>query len=69
MAIAIDSGTVHFANLLDKNDDLLFNTFYIEVVKERKEKDKILFKSTEVITDDVVLKYCPFCGKGLAKWL
>ena len=67
MALAVDSGTVHFANLLDKNDDLLFNTFYIEAVKDKKKKDRILFNTTEVITDDIILKFCPYCGKCLTK--
>lgn len=62
MALAIDSGTVHFSNILDRNDDLLFNTFYIEAVKNKEQKDRFIFKTTEVVTDDIILKYCPFCG-------
>lgn len=61
----IEEGAVKYTNLVDL-DDPIYDTFYIEAVKSRDGKDTGIFKVFQrVNTEDVLLKYCPFCCKEL----
>lgn len=39
------------------------DVYYMEVVKEKIKKGWGL--STQIITEEIILKYCPFCSKVL----
>lgn len=42
-----------------------FDTYYIEAVKYRKKKNRLLWDIQEIVTEDIILKYCSYCGKEL----
>lgn len=55
---------VKFTNVID-NGDPDYDTYYVEVVKEKVKKGKWGISGTEVITEDLILKHCLFCGRVL----
>lgn len=56
---------VHCTNLVHNLPEM--DTYYIEVVKEKKYNKKGfgLWENVEVISEDIILYYCCFCGTRL----
>lgn len=60
---AVLKGIVHYANVVHGEPE--YDSYYIEVVKSRKKKNRIIYNIEEIVTEDVILIYCPFCSREL----
>lgn len=64
MDISVRNGTIKYVNLVDDKTD--FDTYYIECVKNKDTKTHLwIWEEMVVNTEDILLKYCPFCSRGL----
>lgn len=64
MEQSVLEGIVKHVSIVD-DDAPDYDTFYIEAVKSKQVRDLIIAKTTEVITEDVLLKHCCYCGREL----
>ena len=61
MENALLKGTIKDHDMINLRDQR-FITRYIEAIKTEKPVRKWYGKTSEILSDDIILKYCPFCG-------